>query len=161
MPRGYNTIVANYGDIATSKLYFEVPRYINEMDVAAELTTIKAVVAFDKQTAEDFDIEVDNRKPMFGNEEKYLLCWNIPAKITCNNEYYTGTFSLSLKFEILEEDDITPQKRWITSTFNKLSIGSSLVEQDIIEYASREEDIVIQIIDKYLDDRDFIISNDE
>jgi hypothetical protein len=36
MPRGYNTIVANYGDIGTSKVYFEVPRYIGGLDIADE-----------------------------------------------------------------------------------------------------------------------------
>lgn len=162
MPRGYNTIVANYGDIGTSKVYFEVPRYIGGMDVSSELTKISAVVAFNnKDVATDFDIIYSERKPMFGNEEKYLLCWNIPTNITCSNEYYIGIFSLSLKLEVLGENEMIPQKRWITSTFNKLSIGSSLIEQDITAYASREEDAVIQIIDKYLDNREFVIDGDE
>jgi hypothetical protein len=42
-----------------------------------------------------------------------------------------------------------------------LSIGSSLVQQDVTEFASREENVVIQIIDKYLDNRDFVINGDE
>lgn len=162
MPRGYNTIVANYGEIGTSKVYFEVPRYIGGMDVASELTKISAVVAFNKKdVATDFDIVYSERKPMFGNEEKYLLCWNIPTNITCNIEYYTGIFALSLKLETFQFDNETIQQRWITSTFNKLSIGNSLAERDIEEYASREENAVINIIDRYLDNRDFVIDGDE
>jgi hypothetical protein len=86
MPRGYNTIVANYGDIGTSNIYFEVPRYIGRLDIADKSIKIYAVVAFNNtEVAADFDI--DNRKPMFSNEEKYLLCWNVPSAITCNREY--------------------------------------------------------------------------
>lgn len=162
MPRGYNTIVANYGDIDTSKIYFEVPRYIGDMDVSEQSIRVSVIVAFsNKEVAAEFDIMIDDRKPMFNSEEKYLLCWKIPPEITCNAEYYTGLFAISLKIEKLSTDNKTIEQRWITSTFNKLSIGNSLVEQDIEGYASREENVVIQIIDKYLDNREFVINGDE
>ena len=162
MPRGYNTIVANYGDIGTSNVYFEVPRYIGGLDVSDNSVRIRTVVAFsNKEVAAEFNILTSNRKPMFGNGEKYLLCWQMPPEITCNAEYYTGVFSLSLKIEKIAEDNETIEQRWITSTFNKLSIGPSLVQQDVTEFASREENVVIQIIDEYFDNREFVVDGDE
>lgn len=162
MPRGYNTIVANYGDIGTSTIYFEVPRYIGGLDITDTSVRTRTVVVFNnKEVAAEFNILASDRKPMFGNEEKYLLCWHMPPEITCNAEYYTGIFSLSLKFEKIAADGETITKRWTTSTFNKLSIGPSLVQQDVTEYASREENAVIQIIDEYVDNREFVIDGDE
>lgn len=159
MPKGYNTVIANYGDIGISKIFFEIPRYVRGLDVSKEATEIYAVIAFNKETSAEFEIGIEARKPMFNNDGKYLLCWEIPESVTCNKEYYIGTIQLSIKLQNKIFDNNIPKinQRWITSTFTKLSIGPSLVTQDISEFAAREEEVVVRIIDQYFDNNSFVV----
>lgn len=47
-PKGYNNVVCNFGDKNTSKIYFQVKRYINGIDVLdEEHTNIGVIIHFD------------------------------------------------------------------------------------------------------------------
>lgn len=157
MPKNYNTLVANYGDIGVSQVFFQIPRYICDFDISSSETEIYITTAFGKELSED--IPLNERKPMFSNGDNYLLCWDIPTNITCNDKEKTGNFSISIKLQktAIEENQRIIKQRWTTSTFTKLVLGPSLVNQDISAFASREEEAVVAIIDNYLDNKDFVI----
>lgn len=156
MPKNYNTVVANYGDIGISKVFFQIPRYIRGFDVSSNETEVYITMAFGDEVSED--IPLNERKPMFNSEDNYLLCWDIPTNITCNDKEKVGNFSISIKLQKTEKNEI--KQRWTTATFTKLVLGPSLVTQDINKFASREEEVVATIIDNYLENRDFVIDTE-
>jgi hypothetical protein len=59
--------------------------------------------------------------------------------------------------------DGTLEKRWVTSPLSDLIIGSSLVLHDIVNFVSRDEEIlqktVVAEIDKYFENNYFVIDN--
>ncbi len=162
MPRGYNTTVANYGDIGTSNVYFEVPQQIGKINVADPQTEVYVVAVLGKnKITDEFHIEMNKRQSSFINEKKFILIWELPEELTCNAEYYTGIVPISLKFERKAADGVSVEQRWISSTFNKLQIGPSLATKDIEGFVTKETDLVFKIVDEYLDNRDFVIDGDE
>ena len=166
VPVGYNPIICSYGDIGISKVFFEINQYIRGINLLNEQTKIFVGVSFITDTVQDF--QITDIRPLFKSSanvktDKLLLTWNVPKEITNNQQAYIGTFTISLKVQIVnEENEII--KRWSTSTFNRLTIGPSTVLNDTIELVSRDEDIVKnaveQSIDEYIDNTDFVVSGE-
>ena len=172
-PAGYNSIVCSYGDIGIAKVFFEINQYIRGINLLDEATKVYVNVSYLTTTAEPF--EITNIKPLFSSIEskkanKVLLVWDVPTELTTNAEGYTGTISISLKAEVKDEQEKLT-KRWSTSTFSKLTIGPSVLLDDITELVSRDESIVERIveqevsevidekIDNYMDNTPFEISD--
>lgn len=157
-PVGYKNIVCNYGDIGTSKIFFQVNKIIRGIDLTNTNTEMSIIFNLGQTATDKEKLMQDNIKPLFQNNEKLIICWEIPEEIT-NNEYcYTGNFTIALMFEIKDKDTVI--KRWISSSYSQLSIGESSLLNDINSIAIKDENRVIGIIDNYMDTRDFIIGNE-
>lgn len=149
-PVGYNTIVCSYGDIGIAKVFFEINQYIRGINLMDEATKVYVNVVYLTKTAEPF--EITNIKPMFASidnkkSNKVLLIWDVPMALTNNADGYVGTFSISLKAEVRNESKEII-KRWSTSSFNKLTIGPSVLLDDVTELVSRDEQIVERIVEQ-------------
>jgi hypothetical protein len=94
--------------------------------------------------------------------DKVLLTWDVPAKITKNEGNYVGSIKISV--EVYEKDENgNIIKRWVSSNFDNLILGSSLLQEDIISLAERNEQVVREIveeqIDEYVDNTYFITTS--
>lgn len=126
-PSGYNGIIANYGDIGTSKVFFRVKRYVRGIDVLDQGTirTIRWKIGDQVQSTtegifiKNYSSEIDEKNNI--KEGLVDITWNLPEEITCNNQHYAGSFSIDLSFT--SQDG---KRNWGTSIFNGLSIGKNL-----------------------------------
>ena len=107
-------------------------------------------------------ISTSKKIEMTEKGNKVLICWDISDVFTNNANYYTGPFTISISFINKENNQI--KKRWTSSTYSSLSIGTSLLVDDIHHVAERNEElfkeIVTKQIDTYLDDNEFIIEDE-
>lgn len=154
LPTGYNTVVCNFGEIGMSTLYFQINRYLKNIDLKED-ANIYVSVSFGDDDSADYLIPADNIDFLFktnvgNNTEKLLLKWDIPEEITNNEFYYTGVFTIAIKV-------IAENKRWITSTLSRLTIGPSQLMTDVVEIISRDETVLAKAIEQYFDDNEFII----
>ena len=126
-PSGYNGIVANYGDIGTSKVFFRVKRYIRGIDVldSATIRTIRWKLGGQLQSTVEgiivrpYSSETNDK---IKNKEGLVdIIWDVPEDITCNTQHYAGNFDIELGFTSSDG-----KRTWRTSAFNGLSIGTSL-----------------------------------
>ena len=157
-PNGYNTVVCNFGEIGVSNLYFQINKYVHNIDLLGEDTKIYVSFSFQEESVADYRIEKNNIKPLFysaedKSNEKVLIKWPIPEEITNNEFYYTGNFTIAIK--IIQGTNET-EKRWITSTFNQLSIGPSQLQRDVISIISRDETVLQKAIEDYLSNFEFV-----
>ena len=153
-PVGYNYIMCSYGDIGIAKIFFEINQYIRGINLLDEATKVYVNVAYQTITAEPF--RVTNIKPMFASVDnkksnKVLITWDVPDVLTNNAEGYTGIISISLKIEVDNEQG-NLAKRWSTSSFGKLTIGPSVLLNDVTELISRDEGIVERVVDEALEE---------
>lgn len=153
-PINWNPIVASFGDIGLSKVFFEINQYIRGLDLLDKDTKIYAGVAFISDTVEDF--EITDVRPLFISEtnkkaNKVLITWDIPAAITNNNQGYVGTFAISLKAQVNDADG-NIIKRWSTAQFDKLTIGPSVLLNDVTELVARDEEILDRAVDEKVDE---------
>lgn len=153
-PVGYNYIMCSYGDIGIAKIFFEANQYIHGINLFDEATKVYVNVAYQTTTAEPF--RVTNIKPMFApadnkKSNKVLITWDVPDVLTNNAEGYTGIISISLKIEVNNEQG-NLAKRWSTSSFGKLTIGPSVLLNDVTELFSRDESIVGRVVDEALEE---------
>lgn len=144
-PVNWNPIICSYGDIGLSKVFFEINQYIRGLDLTDEQVEIYIGVAFANNTVENFPINKNNIQKMFVSTSnvkanKILITWDVPAVITNNAQGYSGDFTISLKIQIADGEVIT--KRWTTAKFNKLTIGPSALQDDIIALITRDEEIL-------------------
>lgn len=122
MPNGYNPIIANYGDIGTSKVYFRVKSNIAGIDVLSENTTISVLINFnDCTTSEPIVLEQRKISVESVGDEYVILEWNVSSAITNNNESYFGPITIGLSFS-------TTTLKWSTLPFSGLLINEALVE---------------------------------
>ena len=164
-PINWNPIIASFGDIGLSKVFFEMNQYVRGLDLLDKDTKIYAGVAFISDTVEDFEIK--DVRPLFMSEtnkkaNKVLITWDVPDAITNNNQGYVGTFVISLKAQVNDADgNIT--KRWSTAQFDKLTIGPSVLLNDVTELVARDEEIVGRVvdgkIDEYIDNTYLVFDN--
>lgn len=163
-PKGYNNVVCNFGDKYTSKIYFQVKRYINGIDVLGERTNIGVIIHFDaidKSFAYPTDgdqliIRKKNYAEGSVGDGLITLIWNLPPWLTNNNDSYMGSFSIALSFTSpisneeqnqieQEEFEEEPQEvedielKWTTSPYKNLIIGNVLPDE--IAQASERPDI--------------------
>lgn len=131
MPNGYNPIIANYGDIGTSKAYFRVKRNIAGIDVLDDNTSISVLINFNDCTTSE-SIGSGQRKSFVESvgDEYVILEWNVSGAITNNNDFYFGPVTIGLSFS-------TATLKWSTLPFSGLLINEALVEGD----ETREERI--------------------
>lgn len=149
----WNPIICSFGDIGTSQVYFEINQYLRGLNLLDENVRVYVGVAFISDTVEDF--RVTNIKPIFlsnTNKEsnRVLVTWDVPDVITNNQHGYIGTFAISLKAQIEENGVIT--KRWSTAQFNKLTIGPSVLLNDVIALVARDEEIVERAVEGVVDE---------
>jgi hypothetical protein len=113
------------------------------MDLLDEEIKVYLSVIFDNELATEYELdkEICFKQYFHTNEgnkfNKILVAWDIPKDITNNQQGYTGKFTLSLKVERFVGGVVT--KRWVTSPFADLAIGSSLILHDINSFISRDE----------------------
>lgn len=173
-PVNWNPIICSYGDIGLSKIFFEINQYIRGLNLKDERTEIYVGVQFINDTVEDFRV-TDVRK-LFDSESnkkanKVLITWDVPEVITNNEFGYAGNFVISLKIQTKEEDVVT--RRWSTSQFEKLTIGPSALQNDVVALASRDEQIVERVVeetvgeavdnkmDEYIDNTYFVTDDND
>lgn len=122
MPNGYNPIIANYGDIGTSKVYFRVKSNIAGIDVLDDKTSISVLINFNDCTTSE-SIGLGQRKSFVESvgDEYVILEWNVSRAITDNNDFYFGPITIGLSFS-------TTTLKWSTLPFSGLLINEALVE---------------------------------
>lgn len=127
IPSGYNNVIANYGDEGTAKVFFRVNRYVRGIDVLdpSTIRTIRWKLGGKIQSTTDgilvvpYSVEIENKTI---NKEGLLdIIWDVPKEITCNDQFYAGSFDIELSFTSADGKRI-----WRTSVFSELSIGKSL-----------------------------------
>lgn len=164
-PVNYNSIIANYGDIGTSKVFFVINRIIRGMNVLDD--TVKVNINYSLGGTITQGSETVTAKTLFVTDtdrksDKLLLTWNVPEKITRNEGNYIGTIVISV--EVYQEKEGVVNKRWITSNFDKLQLGSSLRQEDVVNLAERNEQIVREIVDEQIDnyiDNTYFVTTDQ
>lgn len=152
-PVNWNPIICSYGDIGLSKIFFEINQYIRGLNLKDDRTEIYVGVQFINDTVEDF--RVTDVRTLFDSESnkkanKVLITWDVPEAITNNEFGYAGNFIISLKIQTKEEEVVT--KRWSTSQFEKLTIGPSALQNDIVALVARDEEIVQRVVDNVVDE---------
>ena len=164
-PPKFNTIVANYGDVGTSKVFFTIDKYVRGMDILSSQTHVCINYSLGGVITQGTDkIENDiSHKRIYKTDsksksEKVLLIWDIPSNITLNTEGYVGPITISIELFQVAEDKIT--KRWVSSNYSRLTIGQSLLQTDAISVVQRNEQIVRELvgteIDNYMDNTYFV-----
>ena len=122
-PKGYNPVIANYGDIGTSYVYFQTTRYLRGIDLLDENTQITVVAVLQGQK-ELYTIERSKITTSFAEgsmgEGLVSFVWEVPEEITNNSFYYMGAFSIAVLFE-------NKSLKWATSAFTKLTVGTTLL----------------------------------
>lgn len=107
-----------------------------------DTTEVSMNVSLGDSISKTYLIDKEFIRLIFKNDEsektdKVLIVWDVPSEIT-NNEYsYIGNITISFKIIVKVNDVIT--KRWTTSAYSGLSIGSSLLIGDIIGFTERNE----------------------
>ena len=128
-PKGYNNVVANYGDKNSSAVYFQCQRYYKGFDLLDPNLTVEVVVAINGFSFSE-EISVKNRKQNFVNKEEtgglVTLIWKVSPNITNNSEYYVGNFSICIRFAI------QGQKQLTTNIYSNLTIGNTLMNDYIL-----------------------------
>ena len=168
-PANYNKIFCNYGDIGTSKIFFAIDKNVRGIDISDATAAVDVNIKFGTETTQWMPIpRADNFKPYSENADKLIVCWDVPASITNNEYHYIGNISISLKFEVKDENN-EPIKRWVSSAFTQLEIGPSLLTHTVIDIAERDENLVRELveetvnevideeIDEYFDEREFVV----
>lgn len=150
-PPKWNPILCSYGDIGVSNLFFEINRYIQGYDLLNldSGTTVEVGYSFGNKDVEyngaitisQFLDSLESQK-----SNKVLLIWNVPPEITNNASFYTGSIAISLRIQTKSGDDVT--KRWSTLSFNKLSIGSSVALNDLVNHIQRDEDMLTRMVEE-------------
>lgn len=156
-PVNWNPVIASFGDIGLSKMFFEINQYVRGLDLLNDKNLkIYVGVSFINETVDNYRIPNANIKPMFISEanrkaNKVLVTWDVPDTITNNVQGYSGTFSISLKM-VVEDDEQNIIKRWSTAKFDKVAIGPSALQDDIVELVARDEEIVRRAVDEAVGD---------
>lgn len=164
-PQGYNAIIANYGDIGTSKVFFSVSRYIRGIDILTARVCINVLINSDVTVT--YYIPEEARKILFNNGEKVIICWDVPPAITCGQTPFTGSFGIAFEckeVEYVEEDGVNREKilkRWVTSVFSKLTIGPSLLSSDVNSIIERDEGALERAIDDYFSKYYFVTDGND
>lgn len=155
-PKGYNNIVANYGDKGVSKVYFKINKFfsgINALECKIVVNVFLAKEFTDRTTLTGTAKLITE----YGN--KVLVCWDVDKAITNNANYYSGKFAVSLTF--ITGEGTSQEKWWTTSTYKELVIGESLLLTDINHVVERDDDIIKDVvreeIDTYFNENQFTI----
>ena len=125
-PKGYNGVVANYGDKHTSYVYFQTTRYLRGIDLLEKDVTISiATLLQDKKGVYEINTEDILTSFADGSHGEGLVdfVWKIPTDITNNAYGYVGPFSIAITF-------VKGDFKWTTSKFSKLSIGDTLNNEE-------------------------------
>lgn len=147
-PVGWNSVICSYGDIGVSQVFFEINRYIKGIDLLDDNTQIDIGTAFQTDTVfYETDVEV---KPMFNTVDseknnKVLVIWNVSPELTDNSSAYVGTISISLRVQATVGGK---QKKWGTTSFNKLTIASSPALFEITNIISRDESLLTRMVEE-------------
>lgn len=123
MPAGYNTTVANFGDIGTAKIHFRIKKKARGIDISAANTQIYVHYGYQTVNYEEELISPDIKKAFVNGESSNDLVdftWQLPDDLTYNTEHYIGTFKISLTFK-------NNRNKWTTTPFGLLSIGESMI----------------------------------
>lgn len=164
-PVGYNTTVANYGDIGTSKVFFQTNRYIRGIDLVTAKVCVN--VMLNEELTATYYIPNEAKKILFSNGEKIIICWDIPPAVTCGKTPFTGNFAIAFEcreVENIEEEGETKEKiikRWVTSVFSQLKIGPSLLSNDVNSIIERDENALETAINNYFDKYYFVTDANE
>ena len=123
-PSNYNYLVANYGDLNCSSIYFEIPKTVGGIDVSRDTTTITIDILIGGHSA---SCDASDPFPLFAEGtpgiETMVFKWEIPQSITQNTAEYFGTFSIVITLDNGETG--IRHKVWKTSPFDGLKIGKS------------------------------------
>ena len=126
-PRGYNGIIANYGDEGTARVFFRLNRFIRGIDVldVGTIRTIRWKIDNKISSTTDgifinpYTVELEDK---IANKSGLIdLVWEVPREVTCNDQFYAGKFDIEVGFISADGTRI-----WRTSAFSGLSIGKSL-----------------------------------
>lgn len=132
-PKGYNGTIVNYGDIGTGKVYFQVKKNFDGIQLDHEATDIKVLIKFNGITISD-EIPLSDRKSSFIHtieQDLIYLIWKLPPELTNNSELFYGPFTISLVFS-------NGTLKRSTSPFSSLSIGEGLID-DLDEATTRPD----------------------
>lgn len=125
-PSGYHGLVANYGDIGTSRVFLRVKRYVRGIDIFDQETTktirwkmldqiysTEENIALRLYTAETTE-KTSNKEGLVD------IIWTLPEELTYNNLHYAGNFDIEVSF--MAKDG----RIWRTNPFSGLFLGKSL-----------------------------------
>lgn len=126
MPANYNSTIANYGDVGTTRVFFQAKRYIRGIDLFDSST--KKEIRWkinDTISRSDAGISVKLYSSVYensSNKEGYItIIWSVPEELTCNPSHYAGPFAIELSFTSGDGTRV-----WRTSAFDGLQLGKNL-----------------------------------
>lgn len=151
-PKGYNNHIANFGDVGTSKVYFQCKKSIAGIDITDESVKAQVLVNFNDNTYQDIikdkDKEINNIQEI--SQDSVLIIWNIPDWVTNNDSEYFGNIKISLVFSL-------NNRYWKTSPISSLYIGETLVRDlDSTATAPTFEEEVTKIVNDVIENNDEI-----
>lgn len=126
MPANYNSTIANYGDVGTTRVFFQSKRYIRGIDLF-DPGTEKAIrwkvgdtISFSNANISVKLYSAANNDST--NKEGYVnIIWSVPEELTCNPQHYAGQFAIELSFTSSDGKRI-----WRTNAFDGLQLGKNL-----------------------------------
>lgn len=135
-PPGFNFTIANYGDIDTSEVYFQVNRFLKEYDLSQAEIIVSATFK-----NELISTEIKNKFMSFVNESNdgglLTFVWSVPKEITYNTINYIGKINISVTFYI---DNKT--KIWRSNKFTSLQIGESILDTGTSPFMKSQQYII-------------------
>lgn len=114
-PSGYNFLVANYGEIGTGKLYFQIK---SKPVFGIDLTEDESKIFLYYKTKNGiFETDVTSSKRILFYEESVTqFYWELPSCLINNTNEYISEFSIEIVLK-------SPTKTWRTNTFGTFQIG--------------------------------------
>jgi hypothetical protein len=129
LPAGYNTTIATQGDVGTTFVYIQCPRYIAGMDLTSD--KIKKYLGWSAGEYSGInECAVEKIYSEVETDDLVILTWDVDEKLTAS---YAGNFSFELSFKQFKADGTILEKQWYSNSNNSLSVKATLgINRDTI-----------------------------
>lgn len=131
-PKGYNNVVANYGDKNSSTVYFQCQiqyKGFNLLDSKTKIEVITSINDFAFIQEIPFGKRIKNFVDNHELGGLVTLIWDISPDITNNSEEYIGSFPICIRFTTGEDPST---KILTTNIYTGLTIGNTLMNTNLL-----------------------------
>jgi hypothetical protein len=139
LPAGYNTTIAMQGDIGTTEVYIQAPRYIAGMDLCNNNTKVFANWSISTYSNPDL-CEIKQIYSQVEKDDLVLILWK-PHQNLINN---SGQFSFEISIKEFDNvDNISTIKQWYSNKNTSLSIQSTLNISNDIKVDENTNEVIL------------------